>query len=100
MSEKTNVVSPRPCGKPAGPPKFKAFPLTFTCGSPMGRLMPSLMPKSVGFSSVFGVNVMCMRLKPKRASFVSAALKVCVSLKVKICRCDWRVSPKPGMVLP
>src|SRR5438874_2059585 len=41
--------------------------------------MPSLMPKSAGFSGLFGVKVMWMRLKPKRASLTSEEVKLCVA---------------------
>ena len=62
--------------------------------------MPLLMPRSAGFTIAFGAKVMLIRLKPKRASFTSAWLKMCVSLSVMIWRWPPRVSPKPGTVLP
>jgi hypothetical protein len=56
------------------------------------------MPTLVGSIFAFGSNVMAIRLKPRRASLINRWLKMCVSLKVPIWRCEWRVSPKFGMV--
>ena len=99
VSEPTRVVSVRPCGKFDGPPKLSPGPLTVICGSPMAVVTPSRIPRSAGFTFRFGSNVMLIRLKPKRASFTRRWLKTCVSLTVPICRCEWRVSPNPGIVL-
>ncbi len=78
MSERTNVVSMRPWGKPLGPPKLSPTPCTVICGSTTAVVMPFLIPKSAGFKATFGAKVMWMRLKPKRASFTRLEPKMCV----------------------
>ena len=41
------------------------------CGSPMGWVMPSLMPKSAGLSGAFGCVVLERRFRPRRASLMT-----------------------------
>jgi hypothetical protein len=45
---------------------------------------PTLMPRALVSTSVCGMKVMLMRLKPTRNSLTSAGLKMCVSLTVMI----------------
>jgi hypothetical protein len=100
VSDSTIIVSVRPCGKPAGPPKFRAPPATLICGKPIAEVTPPLMPRSAGFMTSFGEKVMLILLKPSRASFTRLGPKMWVSSMVPICRLPSRVSPKPGSVLP
>jgi hypothetical protein len=44
VSEKTKLVSVRPCGKFDGPPKFRPGPTIVICGMPMAVVTPSLIP--------------------------------------------------------
>src|SRR5690349_6157673 len=55
VSAITNVVSPRPEGWFAGPPKLRLPPAILNCDSPIGSLTPLRMPKSAGLRCDNGV---------------------------------------------
>src|SRR6185369_4053513 len=62
VSEPTHVVTVRPWGKFAGPPKFRPRLVIVICGRPMAKLMPLLMPSVAGLTTTFGLKLMLMRL--------------------------------------
>lgn len=56
VSESTEVVSPRPCGKLLTPPNSNA-PDTVICGMPTGPETPLSIPKAAGLSVLYGAKM-------------------------------------------
>src|SRR5262249_9202730 len=99
VSLTTNVVSPRPDGKFDGPPKLRAPPAILIWGNPVGAVMSSRMPKSVGFNCALGLEELDWRFTPKRTSLMRWPKK-CVWLREKNCLRARETYPNPGMLFP
>ena len=70
------------------------------CGSPIGWVMPSRIPKSAGLSWAFGVLVLERRFRPKtRLIDAIPAEGVRLVQREELSSGRW-MYPKPGTVLP